>query len=72
MMNVFCAFKIVAILDSFLNRLLKLLKNSLAIERTENSLEIVLLALPMANSFWWRVYIGNLILPYYQVTVNKQ
>ena len=52
MMNVFCACKIVAILDSFLNPLLKLLKNSLAIERTENSLEIVLLALPMANSFW--------------------
>ena len=52
MMNVFCAFKIVAILDSFLNHLLKLLKNSLAIERTENSLEIVLSALPMANSFW--------------------
>ena len=72
MMNVFCAFKIVAILDSFLNHLLKLLKNSLAIERTENSLEIVLLALPMANSFWWRVHIGNLILLYYQVTINKQ
>ena len=52
MMNVFRACKIVAILDSFLNPLLKLLKNSLAIERTENSLEIVLLALPTANSFW--------------------
>ena len=72
MMNVFCAYKIVVILDSFLNRLLKLLKNSLAIERTENSLEIVLLALPMANSFWWHVYIGNLILLYYQLTINKQ
>ena len=52
MMNVFWVCKIVAILDSFLNRLLKLLKNSMAIERTENSLEIVLLALPMANGFW--------------------
>ena len=56
MMNVFCACKIVAVLDSFLNRLLKLLKNSLAIETTENSLEIVLLVFPewfLVTCIYW-------------------
>ena len=56
MMNVFWVCQIGAILDSFLNRLLKLLKNLLAIERTENSLEIVLLVFPewfLVKCIYW-------------------